>query len=220
MSKQKKAEKNKPEYEPFPDYELICSKLSNITEVGQLNIHLAYAFSVAFVHILTSDLRNSASYLGTYTASRSNWTYHVAGAISQACKMLDLSCRFEALGKRDAIIETRDEEPVTVLAAEWEWDYADVFGKGKELDKLIETCREYKDAEAFLLTFCPLMSYPDYLQNICSAWLTATKSMKSPPPLFFHAVIFEDVGRVRDFLKIKTVEIDSNHVTVWNDHYL
>jgi hypothetical protein len=133
---------------------------------------------------------------------------------------LDLNCRFETRGKRDAIIETREEPVEIVLAAEWEWDYEDIFGKGKELDKLKATCKANPTANAFLLVYCSNSKYLDYLERIAEDWVRDPTMDDQAPTLFLHTVIFEDKGRVREFQLLKTVMIHISGIFVWSDRFL
>jgi len=101
-------------------------------------------------------------------------------------------------GKRDAIIETQDPVPVILLAAEWEWDYDDIFGPGKELDKLRITCQNNPSANAFLLIYCPRERYLDHLDKIAEFWIGETRTEEQPPSLFLHTVIFEENNNTRE----------------------
>lgn len=135
----------------------IQAKLSYLTKTSYFEFSPAETFSIIFRQAFWSDPPNYRLTDGNYGATRSSWTYHTAVAMSEASKVSYLDCKFEALGRRDAVIETRDEEnPEIILVAEWEWDYNDIFGKGKELEKLKNTCKLHKSADAFLLTYCDL----------------------------------------------------------------
>lgn len=204
--------------EYFPEYDTIRGRLGQLAEVRSLEIDLTFAFSTTFVQAFLSDIPDHELSEGVYGASRSNWTYHTAIAIAQTSKMMGLTCKFEALGKRDAVIETRDDEAEVVLIAEWEWDYDDVFGNGKELDKLQASCKLHRTADAFLLTYCPARKYVDFLERTAEVWLAATNRLKSPPTLFFHSMIFEEKGGVRIFDRFRTVEIHVDSLRVWSDH--
>lgn len=205
--------------ESAPDYEHIQSRLGHLTEVSAWNIDAALVFSISFVEAFLNDIPNYEMSAGKYGATRSNWTYHTAMAIAQTCKMLDLTCKFEALGKRDAVIETKDEKPEVILVAEWEWDYDDIFGKGKELDKLKTSCKASKTAEAFLLIYCPISKYLDHLQRIAEDWIEAMKKEKTPPSLFLHTIIFKQRAGYREFDRLVTVEISPPVINVWNERY-
>lgn len=205
--------------ELFPAFASVQSRLGNFVPVNPLNISIHFAFSVAFAQMFLSDTPNYEIKKGSFGATRSSWTYHTALAIAQTCKMLNLTCRFEALGKRDAVIETKDDTPDVILIAEWEWDYEDVFGKGKELDKLKTSCKSSRTAEAFLLTYCPSTKYPDYLQRVAEYWISAVKSIKVPPALFLHTIVFEEQAGHREFIRLRTSEISPLGIFLWNDQY-
>lgn len=213
-------EVGEPAFESFHKYDQIAAQLNHLAEVHQLNFDITFIFSMLFVEIFWNDTPSYELSPGVFGATRSNWTYHTAGAISQTCKILNLTCKFEALGKRDAIIETKGQESEIVLAAEWEWDYDDIFGDGKELDKLITTCRKNPTANAFLLIYCPISKYLNHLEKIAKFWIKETKTDEQAPTLFLHTVIFEEKGYSREFQRLKTVMIHATGVDVWSDNYL
>ncbi len=215
----KHKEFGEPALESVHKHDQIEAKLKHLAEVRQLNFNTHFIFSVLFVEIFWNDTPSYELSPGVFGATRSNWTYHTAGAISQICKILDLTCKFEALGKRDAIIETK--EPVEIiLAAEWEWDYNDIFGVGKELEKLKITCQKNPTADAFLLIYCPITKYLSHLEKITEYWINETKTDEQAPTLFLHTVIFEEKGNNREFKRLKTVMIHSTGIDVWSDSYL
>jgi hypothetical protein len=216
-NKQTRLDEHSPD--PIAEYEHIQSKLNYLAEVSSWNLDLNFIFSVAFVEMFVSDTPNYEISKGKFGATRSNWTYHTAMAIAQTCKMLNLTCKFEALGKRDAVIETKDDIPEIVLVAEWEWDYDDIFGQGKELDKLKASCKKSETAEGFLLIYCPLTKYLDHLQKIAEDWIGAMKSEETPPSLFLHTIIFNEKAGFREFDRLRTVEINPAAINVWNDRY-
>jgi hypothetical protein len=213
--KQTRLEDDSPE--AMPEYDHIQSRLNHLAEVGPLNIDVTLAFSILFVEAFLNDTPNYEISSGHFGATRSNWTYHTAMAIAQTCKTLNLTCKFEALGKRDAVIETRDEKPEIILVAEWEWDYEDIFGKGKELDKLKTSCKASKTAEAFLLIYCPISKYLDHLQRVAEDWIGSVRSVKHPPSLFLHTIIFKERAGYREFDSLMTVEINPSGINVWNE---
>ncbi len=205
--------------ESTKEFKLIEDKLKDLVEVIHYEIDIYFAFSLTFARIFLADTPNYKLKNGTIGATRSSWTYHTAFAIAQTCKMFNLLCKFESHGKRDAVIETDDDEPIIYLFAEWEWDYEDIFGKGKELDKLKTSCRETKTAEAFLLVYCPNHKYPDYLYRITEFWVKSFKKTKNPPSLFVHTIIFEEAKTAREFEKLNTVVINPTTTIVLNELY-
>lgn len=213
----KHEEIGEPVFESVHKYEKIEARVKHLAEVSQSHFDIDIVFSVLFVAFFWNDTPSYELSPGVYGATRSNWTYHTAGAISQTCKILNLTCKFEALGKRDAIIETRDEAPVILLAAEWEWDYDDIFGAGKELDKLKTTCQKNATANAFLLIYCPISKYLNHLEKIAEFWVGETAAEEQAPTLFLHTVIFEEKGNSREFQRLKTVMIHPTGIVVWSD---
>lgn len=199
------------------EFNLLEEKLKDLVEVIPYDIDIYFAFSLTFARIFLGDTPNYKLKNGTIGATRSSWTYHTAFAIAQTCKMFNLLCKFESHGKRDAVIETNDDEPEILLFAEWEWDYEDIFGKGKELEKLKISCKETKTAEAFLLVYCPNHKYPDYLYRIAEYWINAFKKTKNAPSLFVHTIIFGETKTAREFEKLNTVVIHPTTTIVLNE---
>lgn len=199
------------------EYKEIESKLSAIVDVIPFEVDIHLAFSLTFARIFVADTPNYQLADGTIGATRSNWTYHTAFAIAQTSKMFNLICKFECYGKRDAIIETIDDNPEVLLIAEWEWDYEDIFGKGKELEKLRDSCKKHKTAVAFLLVYCSKQKYPDYLFRITNFWVNAFKRFKKPPVLYLHTIIFEEAKTIREFQRFKTVVIGSTEIIIISD---
>jgi len=216
----KHKELGEPAFESVHKYDRIEAKLKHLAEVRQMSFDITFIFSVLFVEVFWNDTPSYELSPGVFGATRSNWTYHTASAISQTCKILNLTCKFEALGKRDAIIETRAQVPEMILAAEWEWDYDDIFGTGKELDKLKTTCQKNPTANAFLLIYCPITKYLNHLEKISEYWISETATDEQAPTLFLHTVIFEEKGSSREFQTLKTVIIHPTGIDVWNDSYL
>lgn len=217
MSKAQTKQINQEVLDLHPAYETIQAKLGAIAPVASLHLDLSFTFSAIFSQLFLCDTPSYELSKGNFGATRSNWTYHTAIAISQTCKFLNLCCKFEANGRRDAVIQARDDSQTDILFAEWEWDYLDVFGKGKELEKLKDSCKESKTGEALLLTYCPETDFVDYLQRIADYWISSVKKIKNPPALFLHTVIFEEASYCRNFDRLRTVEIAPEGISVWND---
>jgi hypothetical protein len=202
----------------FPASQEIVNRFSLGIEVVEVFIPLVNAFSITFIQLFVTDTPNYQMENGNYGASRSNWTYHTALSLAQTSKIMNLNCLFEAQGKRDAIIETRDEKPEVILIAEWEWDYKDIFGTGKELEKLQESCKRFENAQAFLLTYCPAREYVSFFQRIAEYWIEKTKYWKTPPLLFLHTIVFEEeIGGTRIFTAIRTAQITPTQIYILND---
>jgi len=209
-----------PALEMVHKYDQIQARLNHLAKVEQLNFDVTLIFSVLFIEMFWNEKPNYELKPGVFGATRSNWTYHTAGAIAQTCKIMDLTCKFEALGKRDAVIETKGEASGIILIAEWEWDYDDIFGAGKELDKLKASCKKHETANAFLLIYCPITKYLSHLEKIAEEWIGDTTMAELAPVLFLHTIIFEEKGSIREFQRLKTVMIHSSGIDVWSDNYL
>ncbi|MCD9188299.1 MAG: hypothetical protein LUM44_17920 [Pyrinomonadaceae bacterium] len=201
------------------EFNIIKEKLASTVDVLSFEVDIYYAFSLTFARLFIADTPNYKMNDGTIGATRSSWTYHTALALAQTSKMFNLHCKFESHGKRDAVIETADEEPEVLLFAEWEWDYEDIFGNGKELEKLKNSCRETRTAEAFLLVYCPSHKFADYITRIAEFWIKGFRRTKNPPSLFVHTIIFEQQKYVREFERLKTVVVNPTEVWVLNDIY-
>ncbi len=174
-------------------------------------------FSILFVHLFCTDSPNYPLNSGDFGATTSGWTYHTAGAIAQACKILGFTCKFESGGKRDALIESRDEEPEVLIAAEWEWNYHDIFGSGKELEKLRETCKSHDTSHAFLLTYCPENVYSEFIFSVISRWQEYFSDYTISPSLFLHTIEFEPTKSGRQFRCLKTIVVNGQEIEKWRD---
>lgn len=142
-------------------------------------------------------------------SSRANWTYHVASCFVQTAALMRLTCSFEEAGKRDAIIlNSRNEQ---IIVAEWEWNRGDIFGEGKELDKLSVSVKGTKKA-ALLLTYVPKEEHEEYLMKVLDFW----QKDKSLPTLYFLSVLNEK-NRDEPFSLLRTFEIDNDKAVLWDD---
>jgi hypothetical protein len=137
--------------------------------------------------------------------------------MAQASKLMNRTCKFETLGKRDAVIETADEPPKVVVVAEWEWTAEDVFGKGMELEKLRASCRDHPHAAAFLLTYATEASYPDFLQRVTNYWINTPRRRRKTPLLYLHTIIYREAGAFREFERLRTADIDAECIQLWID---
>lgn len=198
----------------------IKNKLDYLAEINTLEIGEAYTFSIMFAEFFRNDMPNYELFPDVFGATRSNWTYHTAGVMSQICKVLDLTCKFESLGKRDAVIETRGENAEIILIAEWEWDYNTIFGDKNELKKLKKSCQENLSAQAFLLTYCPNVKYLDYLEEIAKFWISETESEDNSATLFLHIIIFEEKVNYREFQTLKSIAIHQTGIDILGEKSL
>ncbi len=155
---------------------------------------------------------------GTIGASRTNCTYLIAHSFHSAAKIMNLYCIFETEGKRDAVIKMKDVKPITLLFAEWEWDYKDVFGRGKELEKLFTSVRKTKTSSGLLFTYVPENEYPEYLKRVIEYWQSKSKT-DSGPKLVLMTVLFNPEKGYRVFKLIRTCIIYNDSIKFWEDQY-
>jgi hypothetical protein len=194
----------------------IEDKLAGTAVVKPARHSLAQLFTLVFrerfvARAPAGQLRN-----GEYVATRSNWSYHTAISVHSAAWTLNLSCRFEAMGRLDAVIETPEEKPQVVLLAEWEWDHKDVFGKGKELDKLVRGLRALRGAHGFLFTYCPVEEYLGFIQAVVDYWQSKTAKRKHSV-LYLPALVYDKERSTLAFRYMRTVEVSGNHIVLWDD---
>jgi len=62
-------------------------------------------------------------------AKRTDWTIHIGVAVRSVADLMGLVTRFEARGRKDAVLRSTDGDEIAV---EWEWEGV----WGNELDKL------------------------------------------------------------------------------------
>lgn len=219
MSSASDLEDEKMLREIYPAFDVLEERLDQGIEIIRLGFPEGAAFSVLFDRLFLADQPNYQMPDGSYGASRSNWTYHTALAMAQAAKLMKWSCRFETFGKRDAVLETLDEPPEVTFICEWEWDAADVFGNGKELEKLKHSCRTHKTADAFLLTYCTGEYYPEFLTKVIAYWAgdPSRGRRRHDPTLYLHTIVYCERGSWREFERLRTVMIRTAEVTLWPD---
>jgi len=194
------------------------ASLRDITSV-EATIHpAAEVFTLIFCEAFASDQLEHQLENERLGATRSNWTYHTAFAIKRTAQIMGLSCRFEAMGRLDAVIETVEEKPRIAILAEWEWDYQDIFDKGKELEKLWKGTSGLKYGNALLFTYCPLNEYEDFVKSVIEYWQGRAVKKKNPPLLFLPVVVFKG-DSFREFQFMRIVEIHPRKVKLWNDVY-
>ncbi len=152
----------------------------------------------------------------TSGVSRSNWTYHTALCLLNASRLLNLDCIFETSGKRDAVIRTREDKPQNLIYAEWEWDHNDIFGKGKELQKLAVNFKKDKDANAFLFTYVNKEEYTDYLYKVFEQW-KSYHPRDQFAPLYFTVVLYSIATSLLQFERLRTVVITPSRIELWED---
>lgn len=196
----------------------VKERLSVYGDVKEVDHSKIDIFSILFVKLFCQDSPNYELEPRVSGATTSNWTYHTAIAIAQASKILDLTFKFESGGKRDAIIEeTFGETTSVILGAEWEWNGPNIFGKGKELEKLKITCETHPTSHAFLLTYCPTFMYAEFVDKVAKIWRNYFPELDASPAPFLHSVVFDQVKNLRQFVSLNTVVIDHDHIEVWKE---
>lgn len=193
-------------------------RFHGITSVEPYERRVTQDFVTIFLEIFVSNAPNYQLEPNRFGASRSNWTYHTALAIKKASEILSLNCIFESKGRLDAVIEVLDEEgkPVPVLFAEWEWDYLDIFGKQKELEKLWRGTRKLQFANALMFTYCPVDKYPDFLKQVIQFWQQKIGKKRDYPRLFLVVVLYDGTS-FREFQFVRTVEVGAEQINLWYD---
>ena len=173
-----------------------------------------FAFCATFARVFSSEIPNYDLGNDITGATRSNWTYHTSHALAQTAKIFGYDCKFECNGKRDAVIEDPYDGSKVQFFAEWEWDYDDIFGKGKELEKLRDSCRTTKTADAFLLVYSPEATFTDYMFKIVRFWQRSFSRHTVPPALFLNTIIFRPTSSAREFISLNSSMVHHNNVSI------
>ena len=194
------------------------SYFEGITSVESYERKITRDFVTIFLEIFVSNAPSYPLEQNQFGANRSNWTYHTAFTIKKTCEILSLNCKFETEGRLDAVIEAFDQEgnSICVFFAEWEWDYLDIFGKGKELEKLWEGTHKLQYANALMFTYCPIDKYFDFLKQVTEYWQQKIDKMQDYPRLFLVTVLHSGTS-FREFQNVRTVEIDAEQINLWYD---
>jgi hypothetical protein len=153
-----------------------------------------------------------------YASTMSNWTYSCSHAIFQTARIMNLNCTFEAKGKRDAVISQLDKygNVEILLAIEWENNYKDIFGPGKELEKLWKTSTNEKRPNAMLLTYVPSEELGSYAQEVIKYWQSNSES-KFPAKLYLIMIELSKKTGVNLTKSIHTVEIEGSECFYWEE---
>ena len=175
---------------------------------------------ILFIQIFREQI--SSTILNTFEeVSRSNWTYNIAFAFLNTAKSMNFQIRFEAEGKRDAIVQSYPDangKLTTILAAEWEWDSNDVFGKDKEIEKLYRSSKTH-DCEALLFTYVESQEYQNFLIKTIETWRSLSRGNKNLA-MFLCVITFKKEPGLRRFEAIRTVEIGPEDIRIWEDKFL
>ncbi len=198
---------------PIPDnIEKLQNYLANSSQVIGVQHRLSETFVSIFLQnfgnfpIRTNEIQN-----------RSNWTHHVYFSMRSTSNTLYLSCTFEIMGRLDAVIETLDQYPGVILVAEWESNSNSIFGTHNELEKLWIASNKYQNADAFLLTYCPIESLFGFTKQVVEYWQNLSSDRENFPSLFLVIVAQKREGRDNRFLFIRTQEIAKSSLFLWHD---
>jgi hypothetical protein len=198
---------------PLPkNIEGLQKSLEGVCKVIGIQHRLSESFVLHFLcHFVDAPLTSNDN------LSKSNWTHHVYFAIRSAAKALYLGCTFETMGRLDAVIDTLDDYPGTILVAEWESDSSSVFGKDNELDKLWNGAHQHQNADSFLLTYCNIEKLQDFTKQVVEYWQNKKSGRENTPSLFLIIVTYKQEKRVQKFLFVRSLEITSSTVCLWHD---
>jgi hypothetical protein len=102
-----------------------------------------------------------------------------------------------------------------VLVAEWEADYNDIFGRGKELEKLWRELKNSPSADGLLLTYCPTNEYFKFVSRVLEDW--QKRSFVSRSSLYLLVIGYKQQRHDQLFEYLRTIEIAPNEVILWDD---
>lgn len=190
----------------------LAASLQGLSPVISIRHRLSERFTLGFRENF-SELPLST----TRPRNRSNWTQHTSFAIMAAAKSLFLCCTFEVMGRLDAVIETTSENPDVILLAEWESNPHSVFGVNNELEKLWVGTNQHKVADAFLFTYCAHDNLMDFVKKVVEFWQGNKTTRAIGPTLFLTAVVYQRTQATEKFIFLRTLEIDSEKVSLWHD---
>ena len=193
----------------------LTQALSDTTSIKVKPFFTSEIFSLLFMYNFFSDAPGTISQ--NQSATQSNWTYHTAISVKKTANLMGLNCVFEAMGRLDAVICTYDDEPETLLFAEWEANYHSIFDQGKELDKLWQGAIQHNKADAFLFTYCPQNEYPTFLKSIVAYWQGKDKPCKRRPVLYLITWVYERINNIDKFQYMSAIEIHQDGVKIWGN---
>ncbi len=185
--------------------------LSGLTQVVGVQHRLSESFVSLFLQNFSDFPLASSEILST-----SNWTHHVYFCISSTAKAFAFGCTFETMGRFDAVIDMLDY-PGVILVAEWESSANSIFGDRNELAKLWAGANQHENADAFLLTYCPIESLFDFTKKVVKFWQSQKSKRKNPPSLFLVIVVYERKSQRNEFVFIRTQEIKKSALYLWHD---
>jgi len=134
----------------------------------------------------------------------------------EVSRCFNFACRFEATGRYDAIVEAVEiGERVPVLVAEWEWDFEDIFGDGKEVEKLVRAAQEHgSTADCMLISYFPENKFAELTARVITKW--RKQGAKRISSLFLVAVVYRG-SSTREPKSIRVVEVNQRGTTLWPD---
>jgi hypothetical protein len=177
------------------------------------NVHiLAHHYSEVFINLFRQHFLNGSNWLyhENGNISRSNWTYHSASSLMLTCRDMNYKIQFEFSGRHDACV--RDRLGSIILYAEWEWVSADIFGNGKELNKLIRSVQKDIYANALLLTYVEDKEYKHFLKRVYDEWTSKTDAQ-----LFLIAPIMQRTEDFNSIVALRVVHIQKGFLICWAD---
>ena len=173
---------------------------------------MAHHDSEVFINLFRQHFLNGSRWLyqNKGNISRSNWTYHTACSMLLTCRDMDYKTEFEVLGRHDACI--RNELNEIVVYSEWEWNCHDIFGPGKELQKLITSVEKDLNANALLLTYVEDGNYKLFLKEVYETWTKETDAT-----LYLMTPLVTKTEDISSIVSLRVVDISREFVICWAD---
>jgi hypothetical protein len=101
-----------------------------------------------------------------------------------------------------------------LIACEWEYDGDNIFGKGKELDKLWKSSS--KCNSALLITYCEKGNFQEYSSKVIDYWMKKCKGRKKGY-LAFVTIIYQKPHRT--FELIRTIYVNESGICIEEDKF-
>lgn len=135
-------------------------------------------------------------------AHRADWTIHIGVVVRNLADLLGLYARFEAVGRKDAVLRAWSGDEVAV---EWEWEGV----RDNELDKLRDPRRVWKrgrDAPkqlkyAVLITYSQTQDIDKAYEHVKERW------EKAPWPLLLILIDFRKSRKFSSGRELKNINI-------------
>jgi hypothetical protein len=211
-----------------PDYSELAAKLGLLAPIEPLDWPPATAFAMLFAQMYAAmqpvDAPQAAAVqAGLPPVLSAGWAYHVALAMAQAAQLLSLRCTFTESPRGvdhqagAAVVETRASPARRLLAAEWSDQITDVFGRGKELERLSAHCHAATCADGLLVCACRPEVYAVFATNVADTWLQLTRSRPAPPRLFLHTLLAPLPQLAETPALLRPLAIHPARIQVWPD---